>query len=141
MVRVFFNKHFCEVKVKTIQFYIFLSVNLSPLFLNYAPVNLFCYINTTLRFFHFQLGGCTTIPESDLEERTVIPGSTAAFPSHGQIAKQKSKPGKQRKIMLFYLEAYSLSFQDACGRMKQMTYFSGIVNIIFNFSCDYLYIV
>ncbi|KAF1447480.1 Protein PTHB1, partial [Pygoscelis papua] len=37
-------------------------------------------------------GGCTTIPESDLEERTVIPGSTAAFPSHGQITKQKSKP-------------------------------------------------
>ncbi|KAM6374290.1 protein PTHB1 isoform 4-T4 [Alca torda] len=38
-------------------------------------------------------GGCTTIPESDLEERTVIPGSTATFPNHGQIAKQKSKPG------------------------------------------------
>ncbi|KAK1186587.1 PTHB1 protein, partial [Pygoscelis papua] len=37
-------------------------------------------------------GGCTTIPESDLEERTVISGSTAAFPSHGQITKQKSKP-------------------------------------------------
>ncbi|XP_054673021.1 protein PTHB1 isoform X5 [Grus americana] len=38
-------------------------------------------------------GGCTTIPESDLEERTVIPGSTATLPSHGQMAKQKSKPG------------------------------------------------
>ncbi|XP_075601513.1 protein PTHB1 isoform X2 [Balearica regulorum gibbericeps] len=38
-------------------------------------------------------GGCTTIPESDLEERTVIPGSTATLPSHGQVAKQKSKPG------------------------------------------------
>ncbi|XP_063181587.1 protein PTHB1 isoform X3 [Chroicocephalus ridibundus] len=38
-------------------------------------------------------GGCTTIPESDLEERTVIPGSTATFPNHGQIAKQKSEPG------------------------------------------------
>ncbi|XP_049673142.1 protein PTHB1 [Accipiter gentilis] len=38
-------------------------------------------------------GGCTTITESDLEERTVIQGSTATFPSHGQIAKQKSKPG------------------------------------------------
>ncbi|NXV32649.1 PTHB1 protein, partial [Rissa tridactyla] len=37
-------------------------------------------------------GGCTTIPESDLEERTVIPGSTATFPSHRQIAKQKSEP-------------------------------------------------
>ncbi|XP_055660111.1 protein PTHB1 isoform X5 [Falco peregrinus] len=37
-------------------------------------------------------GGCTTIPESDLEERTVIPGSTAMLPSHGQMAKQKSKP-------------------------------------------------
>ncbi|XP_050771762.1 protein PTHB1 isoform X2 [Gymnogyps californianus] len=38
-------------------------------------------------------GGCTTIPESDLEERTVIPGSTATFPNHGQTAKQKSKTG------------------------------------------------
>ncbi|XP_074913228.1 protein PTHB1 isoform X2 [Buteo buteo] len=38
-------------------------------------------------------GGCTTITESDLEERTVILGSTAMFPSHGQITKQKSKPG------------------------------------------------
>ncbi|XP_074697368.1 protein PTHB1 isoform X2 [Strix aluco] len=38
-------------------------------------------------------GGCTTIPESDLEERMAIPGSTAAFPNHGQIAKQKSKSG------------------------------------------------
>ncbi|NXW20197.1 PTHB1 protein, partial [Circaetus pectoralis] len=37
-------------------------------------------------------GGCTTITESDLEERMVILGSTATFPSHGQIAKQKSKP-------------------------------------------------
>lgn len=91
----------------------FLSANLSPLFLNYAPVTLFCYINTTLRFFHFQLGGCTTITESDLEERTVILGSTATFPSHEQIAKQKSKPGKKRKITLFYLEVYSLSFQKA----------------------------
>ncbi|NXP12338.1 PTHB1 protein, partial [Thinocorus orbignyianus] len=36
-------------------------------------------------------GGCATIPESDLEERTVIPGSAATFPSQGQIAKQKSK--------------------------------------------------
>ncbi|XP_050165315.1 protein PTHB1 isoform X2 [Myiozetetes cayanensis] len=38
-------------------------------------------------------GGCATIPESDLEERTVIPGSTAVFSSHGQITKQKSKHG------------------------------------------------
>ncbi|NWS55887.1 PTHB1 protein, partial [Chunga burmeisteri] len=37
-------------------------------------------------------GGCTTIPESELEERTVIPGSAAPFPGHGRIAKQKSKP-------------------------------------------------
>ncbi|NWW92924.1 PTHB1 protein, partial [Rhynochetos jubatus] len=36
-------------------------------------------------------GGCTTIPESDLEERTVMPGSTAMFPHYGQIAKQESK--------------------------------------------------
>ncbi|XP_027748003.1 protein PTHB1 isoform X2 [Empidonax traillii] len=38
-------------------------------------------------------GGCATIPESDLEERTVIPGSTAMFSSHRQITKQKSKHG------------------------------------------------
>ncbi|KAM9257886.1 protein PTHB1 isoform 4-T6 [Cariama cristata] len=38
-------------------------------------------------------GGCATIPESELEERTVIPGSAAPFPGHGRIAKQKSKPG------------------------------------------------
>ncbi|NWQ78369.1 PTHB1 protein, partial [Columbina picui] len=37
-------------------------------------------------------GGCTTIPESDLEERPVIPGYTAKIPSHRQVAKQKSKP-------------------------------------------------
>ncbi|NXL60565.1 PTHB1 protein, partial [Chordeiles acutipennis] len=35
-------------------------------------------------------GGCATIPESDLEERVVIPGST--FPSPGQTVKQESKP-------------------------------------------------
>nr|XP_021150097.1 protein PTHB1 isoform X1 [Columba livia] len=40
-------------------------------------------------------GGCTTIPESDLEERPVIPGYTAKFPSHRQVAKQKSKPDWQ----------------------------------------------
>ncbi|XP_059704475.1 protein PTHB1 isoform X3 [Haemorhous mexicanus] len=38
-------------------------------------------------------GGCATIPESDLEERTIIPGSTAVFASLGQTTKQKSKPG------------------------------------------------
>uniref|UniRef100_A0A8C5IJC4 PTHB1 protein n=1 Tax=Junco hyemalis TaxID=40217 RepID=A0A8C5IJC4_JUNHY len=38
-------------------------------------------------------GGCATIPESDLEERTFIPGSTAVFASHGQTTNQKSKPG------------------------------------------------
>ncbi|XP_071592177.1 protein PTHB1 [Heliangelus exortis] len=38
-------------------------------------------------------GGCATIPESDLEEGMVIPGSTGTFPSRGQITKQKSKPG------------------------------------------------
>ncbi|NXC64661.1 PTHB1 protein, partial [Aleadryas rufinucha] len=37
-------------------------------------------------------GGCATIPESDLEERTIIPGSIAMFSSNGQITKQKSKP-------------------------------------------------
>ncbi|NXW90535.1 PTHB1 protein, partial [Alopecoenas beccarii] len=37
-------------------------------------------------------GGCTTIPESDLEERPVIPGYTAKFPSHRLVTKQKSKP-------------------------------------------------
>ncbi|KAM6104586.1 protein PTHB1 isoform 2-T2 [Theristicus caerulescens] len=49
-------------------------------------------------------GGCTTIPESDLEERTVIPGSAATFPNHGQIAKQKSKPGLSTRICR--VEAY-----------------------------------
>ncbi|XP_014804984.1 PREDICTED: protein PTHB1-like [Calidris pugnax] len=38
-------------------------------------------------------GGCATIPESDLEDRTVIPGSAAAFPSGGPMARQKSKHG------------------------------------------------
>ncbi|NXY41179.1 PTHB1 protein, partial [Ceuthmochares aereus] len=47
-------------------------------------------------------GGCTTIPESDLEERVIILGSTQTLPNHGQITKQKSKPGK--KMMLFYLQ-------------------------------------
>ncbi|NWS70286.1 PTHB1 protein, partial [Crotophaga sulcirostris] len=37
-------------------------------------------------------GGCTTIPESDLEERIVIPGSTPTLPNQGKITKQKSKP-------------------------------------------------
>ncbi|NXN17985.1 PTHB1 protein, partial [Indicator maculatus] len=37
-------------------------------------------------------GGCAPIPESDLEERTVVPGSTAAAPTRRQTAKQKSKP-------------------------------------------------
>ncbi|XP_068024760.1 protein PTHB1-like [Melanerpes formicivorus] len=38
-------------------------------------------------------GGCAPIPESELEERTVVPGSTPAGPTHRQMAKQKSKPG------------------------------------------------
>ncbi|XP_035408461.1 protein PTHB1 isoform X6 [Cygnus atratus] len=38
-------------------------------------------------------GGCSTIPESDLEERVVVPGSTATFTNHKHAAKQKSKPG------------------------------------------------
>ncbi|XP_053915456.1 protein PTHB1 isoform X2 [Cuculus canorus] len=45
-------------------------------------------------------GGCTTIPESDLEDRMVIPGSTQTLPSHGQIVKQKSKPGQPEKHSL-----------------------------------------
>ncbi|XP_068863678.1 protein PTHB1 isoform X3 [Aphelocoma coerulescens] len=80
-------------------------------------------------------GGCATIPESDLEERTIIPGSTAMFSSNGQITKQKSKPGKKRKIMLFHLEVYSSSFQNACGHMKQMACISVFVGIISSFSC------
>lgn len=81
-----------------------MSVSLSPLFLNCALANLFCYINTTLWLFPFLLGGCSTIPESDLEERVVVPGSTATFTNHKHAAKQKSKPGKKRKITLFYLD-------------------------------------
>ncbi|XP_013051463.3 protein PTHB1 isoform X3 [Anser cygnoides] len=38
-------------------------------------------------------GGCSTIPESDLEERVVVLGSTATFTNHKHAAKQKSKPG------------------------------------------------
>ncbi|XP_071889367.1 protein PTHB1 isoform X9 [Anas platyrhynchos] len=37
-------------------------------------------------------GGCSTIPESDLEERVIVPGSTATFTNHKHAAKQKSKP-------------------------------------------------
>lgn len=96
---------------------------------------LFCYINTILSVFHFELGGCATIPESDLEERTIIPGSTAMFSSNGQITKQKSKPGKKSKIMLFHLEVHSSSFQNTCGHLKQMAYISAFVGIISNFSC------
>lgn len=113
----------------------FLSANLLPLFLNYAPVNLFCCINTALCVFHFQLGGCATIPESDLEERTIIPGSTAMFASHEETTKQKFKPGKKRKIMLFHLEVYSSSSQNACGHTKQMACISVFVGIISSFSC------
>uniref|UniRef100_A0A8C8APN9 Bardet-Biedl syndrome 9 n=1 Tax=Otus sunia TaxID=257818 RepID=A0A8C8APN9_9STRI len=52
-------------------------------------------------------GGCTTIPESDLEERMAIPGSTT-FPSHGQIAKQKYKSGDR-------VAAFLLSVPDCKG--------------------------
>ncbi|XP_009677988.2 protein PTHB1 isoform X2 [Struthio camelus] len=38
-------------------------------------------------------GGCTTIPESDLEEGTSVPGTAATFTNHKHITKQKSKPG------------------------------------------------
>ncbi|KGL73658.1 Protein PTHB1, partial [Tinamus guttatus] len=37
-------------------------------------------------------GGCATIPESDLEEGTVVPGTGATFTNHKHITKQKSKP-------------------------------------------------
>ncbi|NWY02205.1 PTHB1 protein, partial [Nothoprocta ornata] len=36
--------------------------------------------------------GCTTIPESDLEEGTIVPGTGATFTNHRHITKQKSKP-------------------------------------------------
>ncbi|XP_062425527.1 protein PTHB1 isoform X2 [Rhea pennata] len=38
-------------------------------------------------------GGCTTIPESDLEEGPIIPGTAATFTNHKHPPKQKSKPG------------------------------------------------
>ncbi|NXJ70460.1 PTHB1 protein, partial [Rostratula benghalensis] len=41
-------------------------------------------------------GGCATILESELEDRTVVPGSAATFPSRGQAAKQKPTHGKKR---------------------------------------------
>ncbi|NWI09047.1 PTHB1 protein, partial [Crypturellus soui] len=37
-------------------------------------------------------GGCATIPESDIEEGTVVPGTGATFTNHRHITKQKSKP-------------------------------------------------
>ncbi|XP_064025951.1 protein PTHB1 isoform X4 [Pogoniulus pusillus] len=40
------------------------------------------------------LGGCATIPESELEEGAVVPGSAAQLPTHRKMAKQKSKPGQ-----------------------------------------------
>ncbi|NXA33323.1 PTHB1 protein, partial [Eudromia elegans] len=36
--------------------------------------------------------GCATIPESDLEEGTIVPGTGATFTNHKHITKQKSKP-------------------------------------------------
>nr|XP_006124111.1 protein PTHB1 isoform X6 [Pelodiscus sinensis] len=38
-------------------------------------------------------GVCTPIPESDLEERTAIQGSTTMFTNHRHLIKQKSKTG------------------------------------------------
>ncbi|XP_025956556.2 protein PTHB1 isoform X2 [Dromaius novaehollandiae] len=38
-------------------------------------------------------GRCATIPESDLEEGTIVPGTAAMFTNHRHITKQKSKPG------------------------------------------------
>uniref|UniRef100_A0A8C5WZY1 Bardet-Biedl syndrome 9 n=1 Tax=Malurus cyaneus samueli TaxID=2593467 RepID=A0A8C5WZY1_9PASS len=44
-------------------------------------------------------GGCATIPESDLEERTIIPGSTAMFSSDGTcLQKQPEKSPEGLKL-------------------------------------------
>ncbi|NXA49629.1 PTHB1 protein, partial [Nothocercus julius] len=37
-------------------------------------------------------GGCATIPESDFEEGTIVPGAGATFTNHRHITKQKSEP-------------------------------------------------
>ncbi|XP_025056351.1 protein PTHB1 isoform X3 [Alligator sinensis] len=39
-------------------------------------------------------GGCTAIPESDLEERTAVQDPTPIFTDHKHLTKQKSKPDK-----------------------------------------------
>lgn len=42
------------------------------------------------------LGGCATIPESDLEERPALQEPTT-FTNHRHLRKQKTKPGKRKK--------------------------------------------
>ncbi|XP_032563572.1 protein PTHB1 isoform X1 [Chiroxiphia lanceolata] len=64
-------------------------------------------------------GGCATIPESDLEERTVIPGSTAMFSSHGQITKQKSKHGILKICKSVFFPVMSFYYFVVCLRMQQ----------------------
>ncbi|XP_019393993.1 PREDICTED: protein PTHB1 isoform X3 [Crocodylus porosus] len=44
-------------------------------------------------------GGCTTIPESDLEERTAVQDPTPIFTDHKHLTKQKSKPDLSQSIL------------------------------------------
>ncbi|PKU44092.1 protein pthb1-like [Limosa lapponica baueri] len=53
-------------------------------------------------------GGCATIPESDLEERTVIPGSAATFPSGGPMARQKSKHDREDLVAILRVKSLML---------------------------------
>lgn len=43
----------------------------------------------------FQLGGCTTIPESDLEERSIEQDSTELFTNHKHLIAETPMPGKK----------------------------------------------
>lgn len=45
--------------------------------------------------YFFQLGGCTTIPESDLEERSIEQDSTEPFTNHKHLIAETPMPGKK----------------------------------------------
>uniref|UniRef100_A0A803XVF9 Bardet-Biedl syndrome 9 n=1 Tax=Meleagris gallopavo TaxID=9103 RepID=A0A803XVF9_MELGA len=61
-------------------------------------------------------GGCATIPESDLEERAVVPGSTAVFSHHKHTAKQKSNPAIYRNRHGNYLQEVHVMEVAVCER-------------------------
>uniref|UniRef100_A0A674J2B6 Bardet-Biedl syndrome 9 n=1 Tax=Terrapene triunguis TaxID=2587831 RepID=A0A674J2B6_9SAUR len=63
-------------------------------------------------------GGCTPIPESDLEERTGVQDSTTTFTNHRHFTKQKSKTGKREKIIHLYFEYRTNLTQTLCLQEK-----------------------